>query len=436
MKQKKLSLGARFGLAVASFLLGLVLFAAAIASILITDLRLLTSKDGIRAIVYELISAPAHVQMHTPANPEPGAVHIAHRTGRYYAMPRRAETSGDTLGLTEQMISMLYKELANHIEGEVPITEESFTQIVNDSTIKDYVADKTASLVSDYFNDEVTTTFETEEIVQLVTENKELIESVTGEPLPEDFTDQVVTAVKKNELITKVEKEGLTPIIEAIANEPETDSGSNSGSNSGSDSGSSSEGEGGSSTSNPIPEKKPNAISNTAANIKNTVSLVRSVSSTGNLVWGIVICVVVLAAIILINIRQLSKGLRRCGYPLIFAGALLLLPTILLNTVSDLGATAADLLSMDASTITPIVKLIQKVLTMFVPASASVLALGVVLVISGTVTGIVLRKKRRAAVTVPVSAEAGELTEVLLEESAEEPIAEEICAEETSATVE
>ena len=49
-KQKKLSLGARFGLIVASFFLGLLLFFTAIATALIGDVRIVMSKDGIAGI--------------------------------------------------------------------------------------------------------------------------------------------------------------------------------------------------------------------------------------------------------------------------------------------------------------------------------------------------------------------------------------------------
>lgn len=404
-KQKKLSLGARFGLYVASFLLGLLLFVSAITTALIANLQIVTSEENISGMIREVISAPAHIRPNAPVRIGQSGLRVAPGTNRTYAMPRREEPSGVASSLTDQLIGMFYEEVSGQFEEEFPVSQEEFTQMINDSTVKDYIADKTASLITDYFNDEITTTFEPEEIVQLIQENSELIETITGEPIPEDIAQQVATVFDENEIIVKVEAEGLAGFMEMTGTSIPGLPG------------------GGASTDNAEDEAQ-NSI-----NIRDIIDALRAFSSTQNLIIGIAVCLVLIAAIILINCRQVGKGLRRAGYPLMWAGCLVIL-NLLAKFQPDLWVVDYD------ASLTLIMKLARYILLQTAVVNIVVFGTGLALFIAGIVLPIVLRFKRKATVSIPASPETEELAAALVDETpveisceSEEVSAEEVCAE-------
>ena len=408
-KQKKLSLGARFGLYVASFVLGLLLFFTAIATALIVDVQIVTSQDGLSGIIRTMMSAPAQVRPHAPATvSSEGGLRVAPRVNRNYQMPRRddtnadAEAAGDVAAdLTEQVIGMFYQAMGDMFGEEMTFTQEEFTQMVNDSTVKDYIADKTAALITDYLNDEITTTFEVEEVVDLIHENSELIESITGEPIPDDISEKIGQAFDENEIIVKVEAEGLAGFMELMDN-PENPDGSDS-SSSGS-----------------------NAVLDMLAAVKEGYGVVSTIASTQNLIIGIVICLVLIAGIVLINCRQLGKGLRRAGYPLMIAGSAVIL-NILAIAQPDMWVVTAAENEAVAATTNMVLKLARHILLETAAPNVVVFSTGFVLCVGGIVLGIVLRPKT-AVETAPALEETPTeaLPEATEEETAEEstPVAE------------
>lgn len=390
-KQKKLSRGARFALSVASFFLGLLLFFSAIATALIADVNIVLSKDGISGILRTMISAPAHVRPKAPITiAGEGGLRVAPRIQRAYQIPRREEPGDMASSLTDQIIGMFYQEMGNMFGEEMTFTQEEFVEMVSDSTVMDYIVDKTASLITDYFNDEITTTFEPEEVVQLIQENSALIESITGAPIPDDIAEQVSMVFDENEIVALVEKEGLAGFLK-LANgyDPENPKGSDN-----------------ISSSDGILPFNPREI----------IDPIQQVCSTTNLIIGIAVCVALMAAIILINCRQLGKGLRRAGYPLLFAGSMIVL-NILAKFQPDMWVVVAG----EGETVSPAANLVLKVgrhiLLQTAVVNIVVFGAGVVLVIGGIVLSIVLRIKGKAVVTVPTTAETEELAAAIVDET-------------------
>lgn len=405
-KQKKLSLGTRFGLYIASFLLGILLFVTAITTALIANIQIVTSEENISGLIKEVISAPAHIRPKAPIHTGEGGLRVAPNTNRSYAMPRREEPSGVASSLTDQLIGMFYEEVSGQFEEEFPVSQEEFTQMINDSTVKDYIADKTASLITDYFNDEITTTFEPEEIVQLINENSALIESITGEPIPDDIAQQVATVFDENEIIVKVEAEGLAGFMEMTGTSIPGLPGSNA-------------------SSDAVEGEESNSL-----NIRDIIAALRSFSSSQSLVIGIAVCLVLIAAIILINCRQIGKGLRRAGYPLMWAGCLVIL-NLLAKFQPNLWVVDYD------ASLNLIMKLARYILLQTAVVNIVVFGTGFALCIAGIVLPIVLRAKRKAPVSIPASPETEELAAALVDEtpvefpcdSVEESPAEEVCDE-------
>ena len=372
MKQKKLSLGVRFGLAAASCFLGLLLFIAVLVTSVIADIQVVTAKDNLRSFVHQLISSPVQIREHAPLQSGNGLRIVTAGDRTYRNMPHREEPAGLAASLTDQLVDMLYSELSDQMGGELTITQERMEELIEASTVKDYIADKTASLISDYVVGEITTTFEAEEIIDLLEENKEIIEEVPGEPLPAELSQQMAAIFDENEIIQKVEAEGLAGFMEL--------------------------------TQKPLPgldaETEGVGQDSLGSIIAGATAAIRALSATSTLVWCILICLVLMAAIMLINIRQLSKGLRRSGYPLIAVGVLIV-PCLLAYWAPNLW------------TVIPGLTVVQQILKMLTPVYAVILALGLGLVIAGIVVGVVLRRKRKAAekaLPVPAEDEAAEPT--------------------------
>lgn len=378
-KQKKLSFGARLGLTVASAFLGLLLFFSVVATALIADVQIITSQDGLSGIIRTMMSAPANVRPQAPANISGEGLRVAPRLNRMNQMVRfeeadpseeddAANAAGDVAAdLTEQVIGMFYQAMGGMFGEDMQFTQEEFTQMVNESTVKDYIADKTAALITDYLNDEITTKFEVQEVVDLIHENSELIESITGQPIPDDIAETIGKAFDENEIIVKVEAEGLAGFMEMMGGGENPEGGDAIGGS--------------------------NAVLDMLSTVKEVYATVSTIASTQNIVIGTVVCLVLMAAIVLINNQQLGKGLRRAGYPLLIAGSAVVL-NILAITQPELFTINAGAGETASAAGNMVLKLARHILTETATPNIIVFSTGAVLVIGGIVLGILLRPKK------------------------------------------
>ena len=405
--QKKHSLGARFGLAVASFFLAILLFVSIIATMLIADVRTVVSQDSIRSIVQMFISSPVRVRSKISLPGGNGSLRAVMRgSGVRYGL-RRDDTqiSGGSasqipggLDVTSFLVDVIYEELSKQVDGELPVPKEEFSALLEQSTVKEYLTDKAAGLISDYLVGDITTAFPQEEIITLVRENAELIESVTGQSLPEELPQQIASVITENNVVQIVEAEGLEGIIgraDDLASGTSPDGSGSMGSSS--------------------------AATN-LQQINEAVKMLRSVTSKTNLIIGICLCLVLMAGLVLVNLRQIGKGLRRSGYPLLLAGAPFLAASLLF-TFGEFPSSGAAVSGVGV--------IMKKVMVRMLPIHAVVFGLGLALLIGGIVLSVVLGKKAKAVVS--VNAPAG--TEVLaeaLKEIPTEPAPEKTTEENTS----
>lgn len=398
-RQKKLSGGARFGLAVASFFLGLLLFVTAITTALVADVRIVTSDNGINGLVRELLFSPAQARPKAPVSVHEGGLAAAPQL-RTYQMPRREEPEGVASSLTDKLIEMFYEEMKDMFGEEMTFSQEEFTQMINDSTVKDYIADKTAGLITDFWNDEVTTTFEAEEVIALINENEALIESIIGQPLPEDIAQQVAKVFDENEIVTILEKEGLAGFMRLAESSKPGDEGIMDAESAG----------------GVFP-----------FDLREVINTVQQYTSTGILIACIAVCLVLIAAILLINCHQLGKGLRRAGYPLMLAGFM-----VILNILAQYAPQMWVITSGDAEmvqTANLALKLVRHILLQTAGVNIAIFCTGLALCIGGIVLPIVLRAKNTDIVTVPTTPETDELVDAIAEETSVETLPE---AEETT----
>ena len=414
MKQKKLSFGIRFLLWAVSLLLSIALFASVIVTALVADVRVVTSRDNVRTFVVRLLTDPVQLHGRAPLRQGTGGIRVALPAAPARNIPRRDDTVSQGLGLaaslgfnlTEQMIDLFYDQLEGQLGEETTITKEELTDLVEQSTVTEFIANKAADLAADYVTGEITTTFEPEEIQTLIEENKELIETVIGEPLPEEVVTQIVETVKTNEVIQKVEEKGLAGVVEMAsggsdATTPEGEpiltppSDNMLGEQLGSLLGGSTE-EGGNKVADSIASATQTITKgelNGIRNVNDIVTLLRAATSVQNLSVCIAACVVLMVLILLVNIRQLGKGLRRCGYPLLMAG-LMVIPCLLATYSPDMWSAS------------PILTVVRDILAMVTGVNALVFGLGLLFVIAGIVVGCITKHKLSVAAKAALAAAA------------------------------
>lgn len=129
-----------------SVILCIVLFAVTVATIALSDVKVVLSQNGIETLVKDMLSAP-------PASVSPDS-------GEEPVSP---------------VVEWAYDSLVNQYQDSLPIEQTQLQELIDNSGLKDFVAEKTAGLVNDLYTGEKTTTITEEEIAQQLEENKEAI---------------------------------------------------------------------------------------------------------------------------------------------------------------------------------------------------------------------------------------------------------------------
>lgn len=391
MKQRRLSGGARFGIAILSWLLGLALFATAVSTALIADIQVLTSEDSVRSFVHQLMSAPVQLPGKAASRPGVGAPAATVAGTRKLNTPHYASSS-QGFGLAEQFVGILYEQIEQYSTEELPITKDDLMDMMKDSSAMDYIADKAAGLVSDYYTENVTTTFEVEEIIELMEDNSELIEELSGLPVDEEMINGVVEIWENNEVVDILEDDGLEGLIVYAEEQMGDDS---------------------------IREQLSSVFEQVGMegvdSFKDLADMFRDATSKETMLMGIGICVGLMLLILLINMFQLGVGLRRCGYPLLSAG-LAIIPCLLAVLVPDLWTSL------------PFLEIVRGIFAQLTGVYSTVFGLGLVLVITGIIVSSRTNKKLYyAPVAAPVAAPAAPVRAVAATPAA--PVVEEAPAQ-------
>lgn len=202
-KRKKPHIALRIGMQFLSFLLCLILGMALIVTVALADINLLTSSGGIKQIITAVMIPP---QAPAVARPIPAA------NG---APVRQSGDADDSLagGNTSAIVDMLYEMILDSAEGEAPISKEQLQTLVENSTVTDYIAEKAAGYAEDILNGTENTQITAEELVQLVRENKQVIEQT----LDIELTEQAMADIEAN-MTTMVEQNDINGTIRTEIN--------------------------------------------------------------------------------------------------------------------------------------------------------------------------------------------------------------------------
>lgn len=138
---------------------------------------------------------------------EDGSVHMG---GQITVDPNAGGDSSDAI------VDWVVGQLRDFTGGELPVTPEQIENFVEQSTIKDFIAEKVAGMVGDFYTGNITTTITMEEITQLMEENKDLIKSEFGIEITEEHTEALKQIVEETGILEQVQEQGIMGILGSV----------------------------------------------------------------------------------------------------------------------------------------------------------------------------------------------------------------------------
>lgn len=190
--RKKPHIALRIGMQFLSFVLCLILSVALVVTVVLADIHTLTSSGGIKQIITSVL-----IPANAPAVPRP--VPQARVTKL-----ATTETAAEPAAGGNPIVDMLYEAILDSAEGDAPVTKEQLQTLVENSTVADYIAEKTAGYAEDILNGTENTEITADELVQLVRENKQIIEQTLDIELTEetmaDIEANMAAMVEDNDL--------------------------------------------------------------------------------------------------------------------------------------------------------------------------------------------------------------------------------------------
>ena len=353
MKKFLIGIG-KFFLSIISLVLCLILFVSTLATMLVADVQVATNKDNLQKVLSIVLYEPVR---------RPGIITAASGMD-----PDLSVSSSN--GFSDQLLDMALGIFAGQLEGDLPFAVEDITTFVEESTVKDFLAEKSASIISDIYTGENTTTITAEEIGQLLTENKELINEHFGDVLPEGgLTDEVIQSVTDTiaemPVIKQVNEEGIVKVLEDMGSNDSLESDNTSSGTS-------------LLPSNPVLE---------------ALTLVRTYTSSTVLTALIGVCALLVGLLFLCAWNKPYRAMRNSGIAITLAGSIFLVPTLLALFATDVWTNIFSLIPGIGSMIGAIARL---VLTLTASVCGTVTGIGLILLIGSIVVYRIMRKHKAA----------------------------------------
>lgn len=117
---------------------------------------------------------------------------------------------------SDAIVDWVVGQLQDFTGGELPVTPQQIENFVEQSTIKDFIAEKVAGMVGDFYTGNITTTITMEEITQLMEENKDLIKSEFGIEITEEHTEALKQIVEETGILEQVQEQGIMGILGSV----------------------------------------------------------------------------------------------------------------------------------------------------------------------------------------------------------------------------
>ncbi len=310
-KKKKKGPGpaARIFLRLLSFLLCLCLTASLLLTIAVLDLRQMTSQDNLQRVIGSSLT----LRLPNSATVTTGG-------------SGTASSKSD-----ESILRWVYDSLKEELGAEMDASYAQMEEFFEKSSAKDFLAEKSAAYLSDLLSGTNETDISRREIAQLINENADLIEEVFGETVTPAMREDVLNMVESAKLDELIEQELIQHVREISI------TGGQDG----------------------------YTVEQLLADLKYYTS--------DNVLWALVaINVLILVLLLLTNWFRLSSTLKCAAIPMIVLGALLSIPTVLLQILPTLLTDAIGGL---------VGGIISAVVSLFAPVHYITLAAGIVLLI-------------------------------------------------------
>ena len=204
----------RIPLQLLSFLLCLTLSVSLLGTVLLADLNHLMSAGGIKQLINAILiphSAPYHIQ------PAAGAAGV--RYGTENKIPGELINGENGVDM-EGLVDWIYNAVEEATGEPLPISKEQVQEFIAESTISDFLSEKLAGYAEDFINNTENTTITTEELLELLEENQELLEEtfqveITPE-VKEALTDAVEEAMGEMDLDTVIREQVFDTVEDSI----------------------------------------------------------------------------------------------------------------------------------------------------------------------------------------------------------------------------
>ena len=394
---KRLSPGVRFLLGFITFLLCVALFVTVIAGILVSNVvQILSSQENLESLLRQVLFADMHHSAPLRNAPLGNAPAIRQA-------PVKTLAPAD-IRLSEQqtatsMVEWIYEALAEDFGDELQVDLDTVKEFVERSTLDDFLVEKGAGLLNDVYTGESTVTLGADEIKAKIEENAALIEEYFGVPVDTQVITDVTNIIEENEYVSRIEEEG---IINIILN-PEG-------------------------TTSPDGMENPNSAD--TEQIQQVIDTTRTVLSLTTILVCGGACLLLIALILLVNMKQIWVGLNKAGITLMLAALPAMAVTVAVWTIPAGWAVQLDLPAI-------IEGVLHQIVTINSVICFGVFAFGLLMLIGGIVTYCIVRSKRKKAT------EVSTIEKALIAESPiakvdfpteEEASEEEIAEEETDVT--
>lgn len=368
-----------------SSLLCIIMCLSLMAGILIADIRIATTKENTAKIIRETLFATQTVRPAGVSGTGTGAGF--HRTPIRMARVKLEEESGV---MTEALVDWLYDSLRAQFGDSLPVSQETVEAFIEESTLKDEIADLGASLINDFITGENTTTIDESTIRSLMEENAALIETYFGVTITEDTINTIAANITSNDYVGKLQEEGIGGLLLNSVT-----------------------GNGGASAPGDDVTSGDGDSSGTGA-VAELLTTFRQATSISAIIACFGVAAVCMAALILLSLKFIWYALRQIGVTIIIASLPSVIPTFMAMLSADLWTSIFASMSIVGNVLGMILKITA-------PLCISAFAVGVVLIVLSIILKRSAKKKAALATT------ATDLSDALIEEepAAEEPAAEE-----------
>lgn len=196
-QRRKPHIALRIGMQFLSFVLCMMLCVSLVATVLIADLHVLTSAGGIKKIITAALM---------PSRAPYAASAVVGAAG-----VRLNESQPSGSGENNAVMDMLYNTLQEMLGEDVNVDRSKLEEFVENSTVADFIAEKTAGLAEDIINGTEETQITAEDMIRLVEENKAAIEQSFGVTITEEqmtqIRDNMAQVMEQQDLTNKIRTE-------------------------------------------------------------------------------------------------------------------------------------------------------------------------------------------------------------------------------------